>query len=344
MENSWVCHSRLSFFRGLMNNTMQNTQRYIYEVYKERSFSRAAQNLYVSQPALSACIKKAEALIGMQLFDRSTLPIEPTEAGRLYIQAIRKIMAVEDELQTQISALSQLEQGHLVIGGSTFFASYMLPPLIQNFTKLYPGVSLKIEEDDTNTLYTAPAQEGVQLILDGGRCDETRFDRQTLFHEALLLAVPAANPLNQKLTRYALRRKDIIDGHHQSQAVPPVNLRRFRQETLILQDPGHDTNRRSLALCKDAGFAPYKTIVVNQLSTAANLAAQGLGCTFVTDSLVRLVPLPDQALCFYRLNNTIACREVFLAWRVHSPLSPAMQRFLTTAQEYYQDLDGQAGA
>lgn len=323
---------------------MQNTQKYIYEVYKERSFSRAAQNLYVSQPALSACIKKAEAQIGMPLFDRSTLPIEPTEAGRLYIQAIRKIMAVEDELQTQISALSQLEQGHLVIGGSSFFASYMLPPLIQDFTRLYPGVSLKIEEADTNDLYSATSLEDIQLILDGGSCDPARFDRETLFHESLLLAVPAANPLNDKLTGCVLSREDVVAGRHRGTEVLPVDLKRFRQETLILQEPGHDTNQRSLALCRDAGFAPRKVMVVNQLSTAANLAAQGLGCTFVTDSLVRLVPLPHQALHYYRLESPLARREVFLAWRVRSPQSPAMQRFLTTAREYYQDLDRQAGA
>lgn len=324
---------------------MQNTQKYIYEVYKERSFSRAAKNLYVSQPALSACIKKAEAQIGMPLFDRSTLPIEPTEAGRLYIQAIRKIMAVENELQTQISALSQLEQGHLVIGGSSFFASYMLPPLIQDFTRLYPGITLKIEEVDTNTLYNfAATPEGIQLILDGGSCDPARFDRETLFHECLLLAVPASNPLNEKLADRALSREDVVAGRHRGTAVPAVDLTLFCQENLILQEPGHDTNRRSLALCRDAGFAPRRVMVVNQLSTAANLASQGLGCTFITDSLVRLVPLPPQSLCFYRLGNPLAWREVFLAWRVRSPQSPAMQRFLTTAREYYQDLDTRASA
>ena len=59
---------------------------YVYEVYKEQSFSKAAENLYISQPALSSMIKKIETKIGMPLFDRSTSPIQLTECGKKYIK------------------------------------------------------------------------------------------------------------------------------------------------------------------------------------------------------------------------------------------------------------------
>ena len=59
---------------------------YVYEVYKERSFSKAAENLYISQPALSAMIKKVENKVGMPLFDRSTNPIQLTDCGKRYIK------------------------------------------------------------------------------------------------------------------------------------------------------------------------------------------------------------------------------------------------------------------
>lgn len=65
----------------MKENTFANME-YVYEVYKEGSFSRAAANLYISQPALSATVKKIEKKIGMPLFDRSTVPIQLTECGK----------------------------------------------------------------------------------------------------------------------------------------------------------------------------------------------------------------------------------------------------------------------
>lgn len=315
---------------------VQNVMRYIYEVYRERSFSRAARNLYISQPALSACIKKVEAEIGMQLFDRSTLPIELTEAGKLYVQAIKKIMAAENELHTQLSELSHLEYGHLVIGGANFFSCYMLPPLIQAFNRQYPGVTLKIAELDTNVLYDAATQEGIDLILDGGSCDQVHFEKQRLFEECLLLAVPRDNPLNKRFADRAFCRADIVDRRHRAAAVPPVDLQAFCEEPLVLQNPGHDTLMRSKKLCEHAGFTPRKIIYVNQLTTAANMAVQGLGCTFVTDTLVKLVPLANDALRFYMVSDPIAWREVFIAWRRKETQTLAMRRFIAIAQRIVQ--------
>ena len=62
-------------------------KKYIYEVYREKSFSKAAQNLYISQPSLSARVKKVEKEIGFPLFDRSTSPLQLTEVGEVYIKA-----------------------------------------------------------------------------------------------------------------------------------------------------------------------------------------------------------------------------------------------------------------
>ena len=69
--------------------------RYVYEVYKEMSFSKAARNLFISQPSLSAAVKKEEAQIGFPIFDRSSNPIQLTDLGKEYIRSIEIIMDVE---------------------------------------------------------------------------------------------------------------------------------------------------------------------------------------------------------------------------------------------------------
>ena len=70
---------------------MFNSMNYVYEVYKERSFSKAAANLYISQPSLSATVKKVEERIGSPIFDRSVSPIQLTDCGQHSIKAVEEI-------------------------------------------------------------------------------------------------------------------------------------------------------------------------------------------------------------------------------------------------------------
>lgn len=314
---------------------MQNTLLYIYEVYRERSFSRAAKNLFISQPALSACIKKVEQEIGMQLFDRSSLPIGLTEAGELYIHAIQKIMAAENELSTQISELGNLERGHLVIAGANFFSAYMLPPIIKAFSDIYPGVDLEITESDTNLLYTESVQEGIDLILDGGTCDSQLYDRTPLFKECIIFAVPRDNPLNKHFKDCMLTYDDIINRKHRTKEAKAVDIRAFEQERLILLKRGHDMHMRSANICDHAGFTPRSVLYVNQLSTAANMAAHGLGCCFVTDTLVRMTPMDHDALVFYVVADAVAWREVFIAWHRKGVKTKVMEQFIAIAKQVY---------
>ena len=125
---------------------------YVYEVYRTRSFSRAAKNLFISQPSLSATIKKTEDKIGYPIFDRSTKPLGVTECGRAYIRAIEQILTIEREFETYIQDIGELKRGQLVLGGSNLFSSWVLPPLIGRFVHQYPGIQVELLEENTAKL------------------------------------------------------------------------------------------------------------------------------------------------------------------------------------------------
>lgn len=78
---------------------MLKESNYIYEVYRCRSFSKAAEHLFISQPSLSAMVKRVEKEIGMPLFDRSCNPIQLTDAGRFYISHVEKIRQIQTEME-----------------------------------------------------------------------------------------------------------------------------------------------------------------------------------------------------------------------------------------------------
>lgn len=314
---------------------MNHTMTYIYEVYKEKSFSQAAKNLFISQPALSTYIKKAEAEFGIQIFDRSSLPIKLTEAGELYIQAIQRIMAVEKDLASQLEELSNLERGHLVIAGANFFSAYILPPIIHAFIQKYPKIDIQITESDSNTLYTEALQDNINLILDAGTCDKSLFTTEYLCSEKILFAVPISNPLNQMYQSVALSQEDILEDKHLSAKQKPVPLNSFKEERLILLRKGHDMHSRSISICERSGFTPLNPMYLNQLSTAANICAQGLGCCFLTDTLIKYGPIRDNSLLFYTLDDKDACRDMFIAYQINSRKNKAMEQFIQVAKEIY---------
>ena len=107
---------------------MFRNMEYVYAVYKEMSFSRAAEKLFISQPALSAMVKKVEKRIGSPIFDRSCSPIRLTEIG-----------------QTE-----SLATGSLSIGANSVFASFLLPNDIFTFSRCHPGVQVSMSEGNTD--------------------------------------------------------------------------------------------------------------------------------------------------------------------------------------------------
>mgnify|MGYP002539838949 FL=1 len=119
--------------KNYKRKTAMNEWDYVYEVYKERSFSAAAKNLFVSQPALSTAVKKLEESLGITIFDRSGSPLSLTEAGKVYIAALEEIRAIDRRMREQLADLSALQSGHIVVGGENFVTSFVLPPIIKKF-------------------------------------------------------------------------------------------------------------------------------------------------------------------------------------------------------------------
>ena len=125
---------------------------YICAIWNERSFSRASQKLFVSQPWLSSVVKKTEQEIGTPIFDRSTNPISLTEAGRYYLEQAKRITEIEDETRMYFSSLSAKNGASVRVGSSMFFCTYVLPGLMDEFKAMYPQVELTFVEGITKDL------------------------------------------------------------------------------------------------------------------------------------------------------------------------------------------------
>lgn len=183
---------------------------YIYEVYKERSFSKAASNLYISQPSLSGTIKRVEDEIGYEIFDRSTKPIGLTEIGYEYIKTIEKILELENNFNEFINDVDALKAGRVSVGGTHQYTSYLLPPIISSFIKKYPNIEVNIVEAKSSNLMKYLNDGTIDIAIDNYKYDESEYIKQFHSKDNILIAVPKGIQSNESIKDFALSYDDIM--------------------------------------------------------------------------------------------------------------------------------------
>ncbi len=99
---------------------METIAKYAYKVYKKGSFTKAAKELYISQPSLSAAILRLEKELGFCIFDRSTIPCSLTAEGKVYMESLEEIFESESNMRKRIGELSDIDHGKITVGGSSY--------------------------------------------------------------------------------------------------------------------------------------------------------------------------------------------------------------------------------
>lgn len=307
-------------------------KKYVYEVYKERSFTKAAQNLYISQPSLSARIKKIEEIIGEPLFDRSTTPLQLTEVGKVYIEAAEEITQIEQRVENYINDLAGLKTGNLAVGASTLFAAYVVPSLITQFNQKFPDVHIQLIEGNTAELEEMLGSNALDFVIDNYHYDSILYNKELYCEENILLAVPKHFAVNEELGMYQLSYKNIKNKNYLSRKYPAVPLRRFADLPFIMLTQGNDTRTRGDRLCRNVGFKPNIVLEFNQQSTAYMASSTQLGATFISDILVSQLPTFEN-LVYYKLDGEEAKRKVFFYYKTHKYKTRVMEEFIRMMHE-----------
>lgn len=292
---------------------MTDYKEYVYAVYQERSFSKAAQKLFVSQPWLSATVKKVEKELNVSLFDRSTTPISLTEAGQYYVEHVEQIMAIEREMHQHFKELHESEGSELHIGSSMFFCTYVLPSLLADFQSQYPQVTLTFSEGNSGSLVKKLLDGKLDLLLEAEQPDSDKLHVIPWATEELVLAVPAHYAINQTLEQYRYSFDEFLHRNNPKHRKPPVPLSAFRDESFILLKEGNDSHLRGVQLCQHAGFEPNISLYLTQMMTAYYLVCEGRGITLLRSTIADYVA-PTDSVVFYRLDDPLAVRRIYLSY------------------------------
>lgn len=310
---------------------MFKLKHYVQEIARTGSFSQAAANLYVSQPSLSASMKRLEERIGEPLFDRGYHPVGLTTCGQEYLRAARQIDMAEEDFTAFLEEYRSCAAGKLVIGGSNLNISFVLPSLLERFVREYPGIELELVEGNIAQLQQMLAEGRVDLVMDSCEMDPQYYRSYRYKEERLILAVPAAFPCNSAATDCALTWEDIRRNRHRDTDMPALPLSLLADVPFISMTPETDTYQRVRLICGEADLNPNTILSFSQQSTAFNMACAGLGFTFISDTLVKNARFrPD--LIFYKVESHESYRHIKVFVNAGRRMSYAVKAFLEMVQ------------
>jgi DNA-binding transcriptional LysR family regulator len=250
------------------------------EIARTGSLRKAASNLHLSEPAVSARIASLEADVGALLFQRGKRGMTLTVAGRALLPHAMQVLDSVDAGRRTVADVSQGRDGEVVIGSGSSIAAYIIPDVVAEFRRVHPGIGIVVRTRPSPELVDAVAGGRIQVGLVGALLDD-RVEQSPLYDEDLVLVAGPASP-------YA--------------GGTPADLAALRSETLILFDRGCSYDEAARAALRGAGVTPAAVIEVDTIETARALVVRHAGICFmpataVVRSIARgdvvAVPVPD---------------------------------------------------
>ncbi len=282
---------------------------YFREVARQLHFRKAAETLAVAQPALSRAVAQLETSLGSNLLNRTRRGVEVTPAGRLLLERIEPLLRGLASVPIELKALSTGQFGHIRIAFTGLAMATVLPGILREFNRQFPGVRVELNESPSSAQLAA---------LDSGTlaCGFFHPDAPTPgLHMRLLLKerngilLPSTHPL---VGRPKLRLRDLA-------ATPFVVFPR-------MHNPGFYD--RILAAFSRAGITPRIAEEVWPRANAVGLVRAGLGATFITPSEAQHLP-PE--VVFHPLQGPTPESRLVIGWRKSPPPDPALSAFLSVA-------------
>ncbi len=279
---------------------------YVVAVAEHRHFGRAAEACGVSQPTLSAQVRKLEDELGVELFERSPRNIRPTAAGERVLERIKVVLRETRSIADIATEMSNPETSTLRIGLFPTLAPYLLPHVVPELRSTFPDLALRLIEaktdDIVDRLRSGDLDAGVLALPVEG--DDLM--SQLLFSEDFLLAVPA--------------------DHELAGSDDPVELDVLAGESVLLLEDGHCLRDQALLVCTLAGAVEDESLRSTSLETMRQMVAAGVGVTLLPRMAVSPPTAPSPMVALREFAAPAPGRTIAMFWRTSSAYRSFMPR------------------
>ena len=282
---------------------------YFREVARQLHFRKAAEALAVAQPALSRAVAQLEVALACDLLHRTRRGVDITPAGQLLLDRIEPLLRGLAALPNELQALSTGQSGHVRIAFTGLAMATVLPGILREFNRRFPGVRVELNESPSSAQLTALESGVLACGFFHPDAPTPGLHTRLLLRERNGILLPSSHPL---VGRSHLRLRDLA-------ATPFVVFPR-------MHNPGFYD--RILAAFSRAGITPRIAEEVWPRANAVGLVRAGLGATFITPSEAQHLP-PEVA--FHALYGPTPESRLVIGWRKSPPPDPALAAFLSVA-------------
>lgn len=280
------------------------------EVARQLHFRKAAESLAIAQPALSRTIAQLETSLGVDLLNRTQRRVELTAAGKAFLERIEPLLRALAAVPGDIQALAGGQSGHVRVAFTGLAMATVLPGILREFNRRYPGVRVELNESPTSAQLEA-------LKTGELACGFFHPDEQT--------------PPGLR-TQVLLREKNgvLLPADHSLARAKTLKLRDLAGTPFVLFPRAHNPGfyDRVLAAFQRAGVTPRIVDEVWPRANAIGLVRAGLGATFMCPSEARQLP---GEVAFRTVAGPAPESRLVLGWRQHAPTDPALNAFVLVA-------------
>ena len=286
--------------------------RIFYTVARCKSFSRAAEALTISQPAVSIQVHELEKALGIDLFHRRARGLPLTEVGETVYDYAHRIFSLSSEMQEAIQDIQGLKTGHLTLGASTTPGEYILPVAIGRFRRQYPAIRVELKISNTRTIVNQVLQRELDLGMIGSRPVNGGEDLEmsTYVTDEIVLVTGPDHPL-------AKRRR--------------VPLAEVMEEGLVTREEGSATRQTAEDCFAHLGMQPRISIELGSNQAVKLAAHAGLGVGIISRYGIG-AEVKAGLLQVLEVDGWRCTRPLTLVYLKEKRLSPAQRAFLQLLQ------------
>ncbi len=280
---------------------LSDQMRYSAAAARHEHLGRAADELDMSQPALSRSILKLEEELGVRLFDRAGRGVRLNAAGKVLLRRLERARAECEDAVRELGEQKALSRKTVSIGYFATFGVRVIPELVKSFCAVEPGVQFQLFEGPSPVLARQLLSGEIDLCM-ASQFTNSGLSWQPLFNEELFALVPPTHRLAKNAS---------------------IDLADLAEEPFVALKAGHSLRQTLEDLCREAGFTPRVSLEGYEVATLRGLVGAGFGVTLAPK---RTVAAPIQAVSIPV--RTPRCQRVIgLSWRKGRWLSPKTLAF-----------------
>lgn len=291
-------------------------QEYICTLAHCGSITKAASQLFITQPALSIFINNVEKSLGTALFYRDGKRLRLTYAGELYVQKAEEMLLMRQDFQREINDIAKGMKGRLRVGVQMRRSPYLVVDSLMKFSKEFPDIDLRFFDWENDMLNQMFEEDKLDLLIHNNPVESASVVNKILLRESILLAVVRTDSLIAQKGQW-------FPGSF----YPWLDLKCVENKTIILPSPQQSLRKDCDKLLNDAGIKPQKIITIRNLETGVQMAAQGLGVAFTRESYAVRFHYIKRPV-FYTVGNPIAEKPLYAIYRKERGKIPELLRLI----------------